>query len=252
MLFGLLRTMIDLHCHILPGIDDGAPDTAVALHMARIAVSDGIKVIACTPHILPGVYTNNAASIRTALDRFADAVAREQIPLKLVIGADVHLAADLLADLRSGRVPTLAGSRYFLLEPPHHAAPPLLERFVFQLMAAGYVPILTHPERLSWIEGHYPVFQRLSDAGMPLQITAGSVLGRFGRRALYWSERMLDEGRVAVMATDAHHATRRTPRMAAAKAAVAELVGERIAHRIVATLPQRILENVLPSELRQP
>ena len=244
--------MIDLHCHILPGIDDGSPDLGVSLDMARIAVADGITAVACTPHILPGVYNNSGAKIQRGLTTLNDALARERIPLRLVIGADAHMAPDLIAGLTSGHVPTIAGSRYFLLEPPHHVAPPNLDVFAFNLMTVGFVPILTHPERLSWIEGHFDLIRRLSEAGVLMQITAGSVLGRFGRRALYWAERMLDDGLVDIMATDAHHSRRRTPRMARARDIVASLAGNETAVRTVAILPQRILQNVLPSELRQP
>jgi protein-tyrosine phosphatase len=244
--------MIDLHCHILPGVDDGSPDLNVSLEMARMAVSDGISTIACTPHILPGVYNNNGISIEKALNHLRAALGRERIPLHLVAGADAHLTPDLLNGLTNGQVPTIAGSRYFLLEPPHHVAPPRLEAFVFNLMTIGYVPILTHPERLSWIEGHYALICRLSDAGVLMQITAGSVLGRFGSSASFWAERMLDEGLVDIIATDAHHSRRRTPRLARARDLVATRYGYELAMRAVATLPQRILQNVLLSDLRLP
>jgi protein-tyrosine phosphatase len=152
--------MFDLHCHLLPGIDDGATDLDMALAMARIAVDDGIRTIACTPHIYPGMYDNDAAGIRAAIAAFQRELDERGIALKLVEGADVHLDRDLLANLRAGRIPTLAGSRYLLLEPPHHVAPPRMEEAVFELMAAGIVPVITHPERLSWVESHYDTFVR--------------------------------------------------------------------------------------------
>src|SRR6185312_1248210 len=148
-------TMIDLHCHILPGIDDGAPDLATSLAMARLAVADGITVTACTPHILPGVYNNSGAMIGAAVARLRVALAEAEIPLRLVAGADVHVAPDLVAQLGAGSALTINGSRYLLLEPPHHVLPPRLEDHIFHLQTAGYVPILTHPERLSWIDAHY-------------------------------------------------------------------------------------------------
>src|SRR5690606_33768464 len=106
--------------------------------------------------------------------------------------------------LRQGRIPTLSNSRYFLFEPPHHVAPPRLEEAAFNLLAAGYVPILTHPERLTWIESHYAVFKRLAHSGVWMQLTAGALYGKFGARPRYWSERMLDEGLVHIVASDAH------------------------------------------------
>ena len=119
--------MIDLHCHLLPGIDDGAKDEATALKMARIAEKDGIQIVACTPHIYPGLYENDTAGIRARVvalqARFDDA----GIALKLTFGADAHLTPELFDRVRAGSAPTLHGGRYFLLEPSHHFAPPRFE-----------------------------------------------------------------------------------------------------------------------------
>ena len=93
-------------------------------------------------------------------------------------GADVHVAPDLAAQLKAGRALTINNSRYLLLEPPHHVPPPRLEDHIFGLQTAGYVPILTHPERLSWIEGHYDLVKRLVYSGILMQLTAGSLLGQ--------------------------------------------------------------------------
>lgn len=241
--------MLDLHCHILPAIDDGAVDLDMALAMARRAAGDGIQTIACTPHIYPGMYDNTATGIRAAIAVFQSELDQRGIPLHLVEGADVHLDIDLVGGIRTGRVPTLAGSRYLLLEPPHHVAPPRFEESVFQLMVAGYVPVITHPERLSWLEDHYPLFQRLVKGGTWMQLTAGSVSGRFGRRPLYWSERMLDEGMVHILATDAHHPERRPPLLAEGREAAARRVGEREARHLVVTRPEGIVNNAAPDTL---
>lgn len=160
--------MIDLHCHILPGIDDGAREVAVSLDMAKAAVAQGIEVVACTPHILPGLYHNSGPDIRRATDKLQEVLDAENIPLRLVAGADVHICADFVGGLRSGRLLTLADSRYVLVEPSHHMAPPHLEEFFFELVVAGYVPILTHPERLSWIPTRFDAITRMARAGVCL------------------------------------------------------------------------------------
>ena len=241
--------MIDLHCHMLPGIDDGAVDLAMALEMARLAAADGIHTVACTPHIYPGMYENTADGIRGAITALQAELDAQGIALRLVEGADVHLDTDLVGSIRDGRVPTLAGSRYLLLEPPHHVAPPRFEDSVFQLMMAGHVPVITHPERLSWIENHYEVFGRLVKGGAWMQITSGSVTGRFGKRPQYWAERMLDDGLVHILATDAHHPRRRPPFLAEGRAAAAKRVGEQEATHMVVTRPQGILDNLEPGQL---
>lgn len=241
--------MIDLHCHILPGIDDGAPDLEVALAMARCAVDDGITVMACTPHIYPGLYENNRDSIVAAIESFRQALASENIPLRLVEGADTHLAPDLIGQIKSGHVPTLNGSRYFLFEPPHHLAPPRIEDTVFTLLAAGYIPVITHPERLTWIEENYAVFGRMVQSGAWMQITAGSLTGRFGTRPQYWAERILDEGLCHIIATDAHHIKRRPPLLAEARILAGKRLGNMEAEHLVLTRPQGILDNRAPMDL---
>jgi protein-tyrosine phosphatase len=239
--------VIDLHCHILPGIDDGASDLSVSLLMARMMVAQGITHAACTPHILPGLYHNTGPGIREAMQRLQAALDQEEIPLTLVTGADVHMTPNFVAGLRSGQLLTIADSRYVLVEPPHHTAPPQIEDFFFNLAVAGYVPILTHPERLSWVPSRYQIIKKLVQSGVWMQITAGSFAGAFGRNALYWAERMLDEGCVHLIATDAHDAERRPPDLAAGRDLVAKRVGPDEAQRLVFTRPMGILKDESPS-----
>jgi protein-tyrosine phosphatase len=245
--------LIDLHCHLLPGIDDGAKDLKMSLAMARMASSEGISTIACTPHILPGVYNNAGPAIRRAVARLRENISEAGIPIRLVTGADVHIAPDLGVQLSDGRALTLNDSRYLLFEPPHHLLPPRLEDLIFGLQAAGYVPILTHPERLSWIEGHYNLIKRLVYNSVLMQITAGSLMGQFGRRPRYWAERMLDDGLCHLLATDAHNTEQRAPRMAEARELVVQRLGEEEeATNLVLRRPHGILNDISPAELPPP
>ena len=241
--------MFDLHCHLLPGIDDGAPDLATSLEMARIAHADGIRTVACTPHIYPGMYDNDATGIRKAIAALQAELDANGIGLRLVEGADVHLDTDLAGAIRGGRVPTLAGSRYLLLEPPHHVAPPNFEQEVFTLMAAGITPVITHPERLTWVEDHYDLFMRLVDRGVWMQITAGALTGRHGRRPKYWGDKFVGEGKAHLLATDAHDTRRRPPLLAEAREAAVALVGAEEADHLVVTRPAGIVANQAPLDL---
>lgn len=244
--------MIDLHCHMLPAIDDGAPEWDTALEMARIAISDGIRFAVCTPHIYPGLYENTAAGIGASVAVFEERLQQAGLTLRLGVGADTHLVPDILTGLRSGRIPTLNGSRYFLLEPPHHVAPPRLSETCFALLTAGYIPVITHPERLSWIEDHYALFQELAGRGVWMQLTAGSLTGRFGHKARYWAERMLDEGIVHLLATDAHGVRRRPPLLAEGRQAAERWVGPQEATRLVEDRPQAVVDDLDPSRLPIP
>jgi protein-tyrosine phosphatase len=245
--------MIDLHSHILPGLDDGATELSVSLAMARLAVADGITHVACTPHIVPGLYDNTTNIIREAVTVLRQALLENEIPLSLVAGADVHVAPDLPEKLAARSVPTLNGSRYFLLEPPHTILPPRLEELALRLINAGFVPIITHPERLAWMTTHYGVIERLNDGGCLMQVTGDSILGGFGRTARLLAERLLDEGRVDIIASDSHGAEWRKPALARARDAVATRVGEEEAIAMVLSRPASILANkdLSPSGLKR-
>jgi protein-tyrosine phosphatase len=244
--------VIDLHCHILPGVDDGAGDMSVSLEMARTSVAQGVTALCCTPHILPGLYHNSGPQIRQAVANLQQTLDAKGVALQLVAGADVHMTPDFVSGLRSGRLLSIADSRYVLVEPPHHSMPPHLEDFFFSLVAAGYVPVLTHPERLSWAPQHYEMLKKLVRSGVWMQVTAGSLAGTFGRSALYWACRMLDEGYVHLIATDAHDADRRPPDLAAGRDLVAKRLGADEAEHMVATRPDGVLKDRAPSQLPLP
>jgi protein-tyrosine phosphatase len=244
--------MIDLHCHLLPGIDDGAKTLDDALAMARLAVADGISLTACTPHIYPGLYENTSDGIRVGIAALRDALAGAGIALALTDGADAHLTPELLPRLRSGTVPTLGGSRYFLLEPAHHVPPPHFVAQVATFVEMGYVPVITHPERLTWIDGHYGDFVQAARDGAWLQVTSGSLTGDFGSDARYWGERLVDEGWVHILATDAHGLRARRPELRKGVAAAARLVGDEEAQRMVELRPAAILADTAPEAVPQP
>jgi len=245
--------LIDLHCHMLPGIDDGAPDLATSLQMARIALSDGIRVTACTPHIYPGLYANTANGISCAADELSRELARADLGLQLTYGADIQLVPELLLGLRSGTYPTLHQSRYYLFEPPHHTVPVRFHETLYDTIAAGYVPVITHPERLTWLDDeHYEWLVRAAREGAWIQVTAGALTGRFGRKAQYWGERMLDDGFVHILATDAHDPHHRPPVLSEGRDVAAKWVGEAEAMRLVTERPQAILENKEPAVVAPP
>jgi protein-tyrosine phosphatase len=246
------RGMIDLHSHILPGIDDGAANLAVSLAMAEAFVADGVQIVAATPHIMPGVWPNDGPAIRQLVHGLQYELDRHGIGLQLVIGADVHVAPNLAGQLASGAALSLADSRYVLVEPPHHVPPPRLEDMFFELLLAGYVPILTHPERLSWIKGHYAMIGRLVQAGVWMQVTSGSLRGAFGSGPKQWAERLLDDGFVHILASDAHDVARRRPDLSVGWELAARRVGDEEAWYLVVGRPQAILDNGLPSAIPMP
>lgn len=239
--------MIDLHSHILSALDDGAADVATSMEMARIAVADGITRMACTPHIFSGRYDNSTATIVAAIHSLQALLDAHSIPLILYCGADIHIAPDLVERLKNGEAPTLNRSRYFLLEPPHEVLPPRLVDFVCRVLEAGFVPVITHPERLLWAGRHFDVIQRLADLGCPLQLTAGSLTGGFGNAARQLSERILKEGRASFFASDAHGVSWRKPAMSRAFALIARQFGQAAAEQMFRHRPAAILSDAEPA-----
>ncbi len=244
--------MFDLHSHLLPGIDDGAPDLETSLAMARAFADQGVECVACTPHILPGLYHNSGPQIRQAVAELQLRIEDAGIPLRLVTGADNHIVPDFVDGLKRGHLLTLGDSAYVLVEPPHHVAPARLEDLFFDILLAGYVPVLTHPERLSWIESKYEVIRSLAQRGIWMQITSGSLLGRFGPRPCYWAEHMLEEGLVHILATDAHNMRGRPPDLLAGRVRAGELAGKAEAEHLVVTRPGGALLNKPPETLPRP
>ena len=157
--------------------------------MARFAVADGVRVIACTPHFLPGVYNNSGPDVRPGSIGFKTSLSKREIECHLVSGGDVHIDRDLVAKLKGGEILSLNNTRYVLVEPPHHVLPPNIDGLFFSLLLEGYVPIITHPERMSWIGRDYEVLVRLVRAGAWTQITAGSSVRafRFKGKELYFA-----------------------------------------------------------------
>ena len=245
--------MIDLHCHLLPGIDDGAAALEVSLEMARIAVEDGISVTACTPHIYPGLFENTGPDILRRVEALREDLEHHGVALRITSGADIQMVPELVAGLNSNAMPTLGGSRYFLFEPPHHTVPAGFAELLFNALASGYVPVITHPERLTWLDDeHYPWFQEAAWRGAWLQLTSGAVTGRFGRRARYWSERFLDDGLVHILATDAHEPVHRPPLLSEGRDAAVRWVGAEEAEAMVLHRPAAVLEDRAPAEVPGP
>lgn len=235
--------MIDLHSHILPGIDDGAKDLETSLEMARIAVADGTTLLACTPHIKPPIYNNAAPDITRATATLQEELDKNGIELGLIVGADIHLTANLLHLLESGTAPTLSGTRYFLLEPSHDVMPPHIDRFCAAIIEHGYIPVLTHPERLAWINQHYDVICRLDALGVVMQLTAGSITGLFGKTVQHWADRMLAEGRVDIIASDAHDTRHRPPVLSKSREIIEQRHGLQLATTVMIDNPKAIVEN---------
>ena len=237
--------MIDLHCHILPGVDDGAASEEESCLMARLAADSGVTALAVTPHCgVPGLFDNFAdEALLARFHALRGLLEREDIPLRLYTGMEVFVTEETPRYLREGRLLTLGGSRYLLVEFGFDESLDFAQRMLEELLAAGVVPVVAHPERYRFVQPQPERLLRWAELGCALQINKGSLLGRFGRRAARTARWCLGEGCVHLVASDAHSPWRRTPRMEEAWAFTAELDSPEIADFLLRDNPRRILED---------
>ena len=209
--------MVDLHCHILPGRDDGAKSLGEALAMAYLAHANGITDLVATPHAQNGVYHNDRADVLNGVAALQEELERVGIPLRLHPGMEVHVHVDLLENLRGGELLTLCdGSNYLLLELPERSIPSCTESILHELQVLGVTPILAHPERNKVLQTQPDRLAEWMETGMLVQLTGGSLLGQFGRSAQRAAEEMVRRNLAHLIASDGHGAESRRPYLRAA------------------------------------
>ncbi len=229
---------IDIHCHILPGIDDGSPDIEQTIEMLRIAREDGIEAIVASPHA-DGVYRNSREGISGKIAY----VKSKANGVALYPGADVHISRDILENARKGELPLINDKNYLLFELPSFVLPPLAEvdRIISGLRLMGIVPIITHPERNLQILDNTSILQRFLGLGALCQVTAGSLTGKFGTRSQKASWKMIKKGHVHAVATDAHDVKKRPPVLSEASTLVEKKFGPAMAERLFIQNPRKIV-----------
>jgi protein-tyrosine phosphatase len=236
--------MIDLHCHLLPGIDDGPETLEEALAMARLAAEHGIEEAHVTPHLHVGRWDNDRAKILAAVEAYRAEVAAAGIPLVIGFGAEVRIDYDIVPMIEEGRVPflgTLDGCKVLLLEFPHSHVPVGAEKLVSWLLARSIRPMIAHPERNKDIMRDPGKLLPFVREGCFLQLTADAVAGAFGEVSAARSREFLEQGWVTVLASDAHDTEARPPRIAPGREAAAKIVGEAEAERMVRGTPLAIV-----------
>ncbi len=229
--------MVDLHHHLLPGLDDGSPNLDTSIAMARIAVADGITHVVVTPHANNIYHFNPERNLRR-IKALRNALAAESIPLTLALGCDFHMSYDNLQDaIAHPHKYTVNGGEYLLTELPDHGLSLHLDEAFYELGLGGMRPILTHPERNPTLQRDPKRLMEWMRIGLLTQITAGSVTGQMGKASERMAHRLLANRWVHFIATDAHNADKRAPRMKAAYDMIARKHGTAYAHRLCVDNP---------------
>ncbi len=236
--------MIDLHCHYLPGIDDGARDLAEALTLARAAVDNGVRCAIMTPHLHPGRWENLAGAIQRHTLLFRRALSEAEIPLQVGYAAEVRMSPEIPLLIERGHVPFLGeldGYRLMLLEFPHGHLPLGADKLVWRLLQMKVRPVIAHPERNKEVMRDPARMAPFIKMGCILQLTAASVCGRFGERAYHTACQLLESDAELVLATDAHNSQARPPVLREGMEAIARIAGDAKAREMSIDLPGRIV-----------
>ena len=235
--------MIDLHCHLLPGIDDGPKTLDASLALCRQAVANGIQKAVTTPHIIPGRYDNDKASITSAWRELKQELTTAEIPLELGMAAEVRLDPHIMSMIKADRVPMLGeydDNPVLLLEFPHTHIPPGSKEFVKWLLKEGIRPMIAHPERNGDVIDNLKKIELFVKAGCLLQITAASLEGVFGPEEKKRGIQMLKKGWVTIIASDAHNLRGRLPQIEPGRQVAATVVGTARSWEMVRDVPAEI------------
>ena len=238
--------MIDIHCHIVYGVDDGSYSKSESLRMAQIAVRSGITDIIATPHSIPGMFENYAGEeLDAAFSRLKRLIEENDLAERLRIrrGMEVFADDETIERFENGRLLTLAGTDYMLIECEFGEDPGYFGEILEELRRRGVHPVIAHPERYYFAQDEVQYLLDYVDMGCALQLDSGSVTGFFGGRSQRTAFKLLDIGAVQLIGSDAHDSEQRTPDMREAADIIANEFSPRYAELIFDVNPDRLLKN---------
>ncbi len=236
--------MIDTHCHLLPGLDDGPPDMVEALALARCLLDDGVEHVLCTPHYSPRFPTSLGAA-EARLRDLRSALAAAGLDLDVSLAAEVapaHVATATVEELARRSF----GGRYLVVEALPDVGPLFFELVVERLQPAGLLPVFAHPERCRALHRRPGLVDEVRRAGALVQIVAPSLAGRWGTDVANAAWRLVNTGRADLLASDAHGAGRRRPHLRTAAEQVAERLGTNVAAELTVHQPKHVLAGTAP------
>ena len=235
--------LIDIHTHILAGLDDGAKDIEHSLAMAEVAVKDGITMLVATPHVIKGVFDNSKDTILENVGTLSKCLESKGIPLRILPGAEYHLEPDLPRRMAAGELLTINDTgRYLLVELPSSMVPDYTGRVLYDLQLQGVTPIIAHPERNAGFEREPELLKNFISRGVLTQITSTSVTGLFGNSAKKTALRFIKEGFAHIIASDAHSTHGRSPRLSQAFQEIEHRWGTDYAQTLTSKNPRLIIE----------
>ncbi len=232
--------MIDIHTHVLPGVDDGSQDWEETLQMCRTAVEVGITHLVATPHFIPGAYTRGIEIGSQLLEGLKNRLATAEISLEVSLAAEMEPFPEMVQWVEEGRLPLYPSGKHLLVEAPLYSSPTWLGDLLDDLITLDLVPILAHPERSPI--AYTPIPERLVKRGGEIQLDAGSLLGLWGRETQRWAWIMVGKGWATYVASDSHRSDIRDPRLLSrAREAIARERGEELAQALTEERAKKLI-----------
>lgn len=236
---------IDIHCHIMPGVDDGSKDLEMSLSMLKTALSEGTKGMILTPHHKPMHHNVSPHHNREYTQRLMEEAGKRGIDVKLFSGNEIYYCGETVAELESGKVSTLADSRYVLIEFHPTDMYKTIHNALYSVQAAGFVPIIAHVERYADMAKHIKYVDNLVDMGVYVQINSASAMGKYGLGIKHFTRQLLKEKMVHFVATDAHDNASRAPHLLSCRDYVEEKYGESYGIKLFHDNPMCILKDIV-------
>lgn len=238
-----MDSYIDIHSHILPQLDDGAEDFEMSVKMLRMAEKNGICKIILTPHNKPMHHNASPETIQKVIQKLEKEISRSNVQIRLYAGNEIYYRSDILELLEEGRVCTMAGSSYVLVEFNPMEDFEHIRRGLYKVLSGGYRPIIAHIERYRNVCVKEEKVEELIEMGCYVQVNAGSIMGQYGIGTKNVAKRLLKEGLVHFVATDAHDTDRRKPDLAECVRCISRKYGDAFVKKLVYENPVHVIEN---------
>lgn len=238
-----MERFIDIHCHILPRVDDGATSIENALVMLQIAKENNIETIIATPHYIPGEKNATLEEMKKGIELLNELILEHDLHMKIVLGNEIYYRSLVPMLLNAGEISTLAGSKYVLVEFNPMKNYEYIRNAMYQLLADGFRPVLAHAERYVELMQKKDLLKELINMGCYIQINAGTICGKKGWTAKQDAIWMLKRGYVHFVATDAHDVEKRGPYLNQAARFIEKKFGKEMVEKLLITHPEKILRN---------
>lgn len=238
-----MQEFTDIHTHILPGVDDGAKDKNISMAMLRMAWKDGIRRIVLTPHNKPSRRNVSFKTIQKLSEQLLEEARQEGMEFTFCPGNEIYYRSDMIGDLEEGRACTMADTSYVLVEFNPMDDFDYIRNGIYQVLAAGYRPIIAHVERYSCMLSKPSRVEELKNMGCYIQVNAGSIMGQYGFSVKQMTKKLLKQQLIHFVASDAHDTDKRAPRLSDCAKYVTKKFGESYSDRIFLENPDKMLKD---------